>query len=196
MGANFIRVNPASLQKFGGEATTEFGSMRSALQTMVDSIASTDWAGANGATFKTTTGQAASEYAGNLLKSMQGIAEAVRTQTTNVSTSLGGAPVAIQVDGGTVTAQAHSSSDDSQVTIHSLDNLKSTVTSQFSLIDTSLGTVLSKLSATDWQGNAKERAVQEVNSFVTNAKQQLVEARTNINNAIQSQADSVAAADV
>lgn len=190
-----IRVNPESVRAYGTDAQTRFEAIRSELETLVRQVTEVRYFGPNAVDFKTRSGQMAADFANKLTQDMGAIAEAVRTSTTNIAASLGGAPVVINVAGGTISPPAVQSVDFVDVDTSALENLKGVVDRHFSVIIDNFDQHLQRLQATDWQGNAREQAVGQVQGFTASAKSRTAEAQASLNQYISSQLQSVTTAD-
>ena len=81
------------------------------------------------------------------------------------------------------------------VDVSGLEAIKPVVTQRIQAVRDQLDTNLRMLESTDWQGSAKEAAVQAVTGITTNAKSKAVESETSISQFIQKQIDSVLQAD-
>ena len=88
-----VRVNPQSVHAYGADAQEKFTEIRTQLQTLVNEVTEVRYFGPNAVDFKTRAGQMAAEFANNLNKDLGAIAEAIRTSTSNIAASLGGAPL-------------------------------------------------------------------------------------------------------
>lgn len=190
-----IRVNPESVRAYGTDAQAKFEAIRTELVALVNAVTEVRYFGPNAVDFKTRAGQMAAEFANKLNADMGQIAEAIRTSTTNIASSLGGAPVVIQVNGQTIAPPAVQSVDYVDVDTSALEALRGTVDRHFTTIVDLFEQHLQKLLSTDWQGNAREQAVGAVQGFTGSAKSKSTEAQTSLNSYISSQLQSVTAAD-
>lgn len=190
-----IRVNPASMTAYGNQATEIFGQMHSELETLVTMVTEVQFFGPNAVDFKTKCGQLAETFAQNLHKDMAAMAEAVRVSVSNIQGSLGGAVVNIQVEGKTISAPAVASVDYVDVDTAALEALGPSVGNKFIMLEGFLGDHLSRLTSTDWEGNAKSQAVSTVSNFTTTAKGRCTEARETITAFINEQVTAVTTAD-
>lgn len=190
-----IRVNPASMTAYGNQATEIFGQMHSELENLVTMVTEVQFFGPNAVDFKTKCGQLAETFAQNLHKDMAAMAEAVRVSVSNIQGSLGGAMVNIQVEGKTISAPAVASVDYVDVDTAALEALGPTVGSKFNMLEGFLGDHLSRLTSTDWEGNAKTQAVSTVSNFTNTAKGRCTEARETIISFINEQVTAVTSAD-
>ena len=190
-----IRVNPESVRAYGADAQSRFESIRTELISLVNAVTEVRYFGPNAVDFKTRSGQMAADFANKLTQDMGAIAEAIKTSTTNIASSLGGAPVVINVAGGTISPPAVQSVDYVDVDTSALEALRGTVDRHFSMIVDAFEQHLQKLLATDWQGNAREQAVAQVQGFTASAKGKSAEAQASLNQYISSQLESVTTAD-
>ena len=191
-----IRVNPESVQTYGHEAQTIFDGMHSALVTMVNNVVDVRYFGPNAVSFKTECGTIAADFANKLHMDIAAMAEAVRTSTSNIAASLGGAALTITVDNKPITPPTPETVDYVDVDTAALDGLTSTVTTHFSTLRTSLSSHMTKLTSTDWEGNAKIAAVDAVGGFTTSAQSKCDTAEQSITKYITSQIEAVTSADV
>ena len=191
-----IRVNPESVQAYARQSSDCLAQARSDLELLVREIVDVRYEGPNATKFKTDCGQIAVDFSSAMLRAFQEIASAVQSSTTNIASSLGGAAVVIQVDGSPVVAPpVPAASGVVDVDVSGLEAIKPVVTQRIQAVRDQLDTNLRMLESTDWQGSAKEAAVQAVTGITTNAKSKAVESETSISQFIQKQIDSVLQAD-
>jgi hypothetical protein len=190
-----IRVNPESVRAYGADAQSRFEAIRAELEALVRAVTEVRYFGPNAVDFKTRSGQMAADFANKLTQDMGAIAEAVRTSTTNIAASLGGAPVVINVAGGTIAPPAVQSVDFVDVDTSALENLKGVIDRHFSVIIDNFDQHLQRLQSTDWQGNAREQALGQVQGFTASAKTRTSEAQASLNQYISSQLQAVTTAD-
>jgi hypothetical protein len=93
-----IRVNPESVQRYGSEAQSIFDGMHGSLVAHVNEVVAVRYFGPNAVAFKTECGRLAADFANRLHADMGAMADAVRTSTSNIAASLGGAPIVIRLD--------------------------------------------------------------------------------------------------
>lgn len=191
-----IRVNPESVRSYGASAQGIFDSMRTSLNSLVNDVVGVRYFGPNAVEFKSECGRVAADFANKLNADMGAMADAIRTSTTNIAASLGGAPVTIQVNGSAITPPVPATVDYVDVDTQALSDSVPVVTGHFSSLREQLSANLSKLQATDWEGNAKIAAVDAVSTFTTAAQAKCTEAETSITGYINAQVESVTAADV
>lgn len=190
-----IRVNPSSIQAYGADAQDKFNMIRAELDKLVAECADVRYFGANAVQFKTQCGQLAADFATQLVQKMGAIADVVRSATSNIASSLGGTPISISVDGATVAVPSVPAVDYVDVDTAALEGLIPRVSASFSKIDELFDAHLQKLSSTDWEGNAKDEAVNTVRNFTGNAKASSGDSRTKVTSFVQSQIDNVLKAD-
>lgn len=191
-----IRVNPASIESYSRNASQQFEHMRSELEALTRDVVAVRYFGPNAQNFKTQAGQLAVEFANALIADLRGIAEAIRSSTSNISAALGGGVVAIDFDGSPVAApDVPAATDTVDVDTSALEALRPVVTSRFASLQEALQAHLSALQGTDWEGQAKQGAVDAVTQFTNSARAKASEAESNLNQTIDQQVNSVLAAD-
>ncbi|MGY6500712.1 MAG: hypothetical protein ACXIVQ_07480 [Acidimicrobiales bacterium] len=190
-----IRVNPESVRSYGTDAQAKFEAIRTELVALVNAVTEVRYFGPNAVDFKTRSGQMAAEFANKLNADLGQIADAIRASTTNIASSLGGAPVIIEVNGQTIVPPAVESVDFVDVDTSALEALLGVVNRHFAAIVDLFEQHLQKLMSTDWQGNAREQAVGSVQAFTGSAKAKSTEAQNSLTTYINSQLQSVTAAD-
>lgn len=191
-----IRVNPVSVSQYGQAAQESFQRIRSELERLVDDVVNVRYQGENAVQFKTQCGQLAADFATGTSRDLAAIAEAVRVSTTNIASSLGGQSINIQVNGSPVAVPPVPSSDGTvDVETSGLENLVGVVQQHFSVVNEQFDAHLHHLQRTDWEGNAKEQAVQSVTSFTGSAKAKAQEAERSITTFIRDQVQAVVGAD-
>lgn len=191
-----IRVNPDSIRQYATAAQSQFDAVRAQLVGLVDDAVNVRYFGPNAVQFKTRCGQMAAEFGQRLAQDLGHIAEAVRTSTSAVATSLGGPPISIAVIGTSVAVPTVAPGDGSvEIDTSGLDALKPVVARRIGAITSQLGGHLHNLQATDWHGQAKEAAVAAVSGFTTMAESRADEARTAITSYIDAQIGDVMARD-
>jgi hypothetical protein len=190
-----IRVNPESVRRYGAEAQNTFDTMHASLVSMVNVLVGVRYFGPNAVAFKTECGQMSADFANRLHVDMAAMADAVRTSTTNIASSLGGAPIAIRIDPRPITPPTPQTVDYVDVDTAALEAILPVVRSRFDSLRTGLTGNLTRLQATDWQGNAKLAAIDAVGSFTSSARQKCDAAEQSIVAYVRSQLQAVVAAD-
>lgn len=191
-----VRVEPGSVRAYATAAQQQFEGIHGELTTLVSDAVGVHYFGPNAVQFKTRAGQMAVEFANSASKDMGQIADAVRASTSNIASSLGGAPISIQVSGKPVTAPTPAAGDGSvDVNTEGLEGLIPNVQRHFATIRTSFDQHLSSLKGTDWTGVAKDGAVAAVSGFTSSAKAKADTAEQAIVKYIQTQITDVRNAD-
>jgi hypothetical protein len=190
-----VRVNPASVRSYGTSAETTFGEVRTELVNLVNAATQVRYFGPNAVSFKTHAGQLAAEFANKLNQDIAAISGAVRASTTAIAGSLGGEPITIDVNVSPITPPGVESVDYVDVDTAALEGLTGTVNGHFSRVTALFDQHLQKLVGTDWEGNAKQQAVQGVQGFTTKARSTAEQAQTSLTKYINGQLQAVTAAD-
>jgi hypothetical protein len=190
-----IRVNPESIRAYGAEAQALFDGMHQSLVQMVNDVVAVRYYGPNAVAFKTECGRMAAEFANKLHLDLAAMADAVSRSTSNIAASLGGTPVVVRVDPKPIAPPAPEVVDYVDVDTGALEAQIPAVTSRFGELRQQLSANLHKLSATDWEGNAKAMAVDEVGRFTTTAIGKCDEAQRSLSDFMRRQVDAVLAAD-
>ena len=191
-----IRVVPSSVQGYGREAQGIFGEMHTSLKSLVTDVVAVRYFGENAFAFKTEAGRVAADFAAKLYADLGAMTGAVKASTSNIAGSLGGAPIAIALEPLAITPPVPAKVDYVDVDTSALEQLRPVVNRHFASLQENLDRHLAALRATDWEGNAKIAAVDQVAGFTQSAKAKCVAAETSISNYISSQLDSVVRADV
>ena len=191
-----IRVDPASVRSYGAAAQGEFDAITSELGRLADDVVSVRYFGPNAVQFKTESGRLAEEFGRALHRSMGAMADAVRTSTSNIAASLGGAPIDITLADQPVAAAAPAVVDYVDVDTAALEALVPVIDARFAAIRESMQRNLAALQRTDWHGNAKQNAVGAVQALTGNATSTCDEARSRLTTFVRNQIDSVVLADV
>ncbi len=190
-----IRVVPESVQRYGHEAQSIFDSMHSSLVGLVNEVVAVRYFGPNAVAFKTQSGQMATDFANRLHTDMAAMAEAVRTSTSNIAASLGGAPISIRLDSRTLVPPTPQTVDYVDVDTSALESLVPVINNRFESLRQGLASNLAKLGATEWDGNAKRSAFDSVSNFTGSANTKCGEAEQSIVTYVRSQLQAVVAAD-
>ena len=191
-----VRVDPESVRGYSRTASQQFEQMRSELVQLTDSVVNVHYYGPNAQQFKTECGELALNFSNALIADLGAIAEAVRASTSNISASLGGAPVVIAFDGSPISPPAvPAATEVVDIDTSALQALRPVVTQRFATLQSALDAHLSALQSTDWVGQAKEGAVGSVSQFTNSAKSKAVEAQSSINATIDQQISAVQSAD-
>jgi post-segregation antitoxin (ccd killing protein) len=191
-----IRVDPASIRQYAATAQGQFDSIRSELQGLVNDAVNVRYFGPNAVQFKTRCGQMAAEFGARIGRDLSEIADAVRSSTTAIATSLGGSPISISVNGAPLPVPPVPAGDGAvEIDTTGLDGLKPAVARHISAISSTLSAHLRHLQATDWQGQAKDAAVAAVASFTNRAAGAAADAQQAITGYIDAQVASVMAMD-
>jgi len=191
-----IRVNPTSVQTYGGAAQQTFEAMRGTLESLVGDVIGVHYFGPNSVQFKTQSGQLAAQFANSLNADMGAMANSVRASTSNIAGSLGGAAISIEVLGTAITPGEVAAVDYVDVDTTALESLIPVVTTRFTSLREGLTSHLTALQNTDWEGNAKVAAVEAVSAYTTSAQAKCDTAEASITSYVRTQIDSVTAADV
>jgi hypothetical protein len=190
-----IRVNPESVRRYGADAQHTFDTIHASLVSMVNEVVGVRYFGPNAVSFKTECGRLSADFANRLHRDMAAMADAVRTSTTNIASSLGGAPIAIRIDHRPITPPTPQTVDYVDVDTAALEGLLPAVNTRFEALRAGLTDNLAKLQATDWQGNAKLAAIDAVGSFTASARTTCDTAEQSIVSYVRSQLQAVVAAD-
>lgn len=190
-----IRVNPASIQQYGGIAQEKFTAIRTELERLVTECAEVHYFGPNAVQFKTHCGQLAAEFASQAVQKMGAIADVVRTATSNITASLGGTAIVISIDGSSVPVPSVAAVDYVDVDTSALEGLLPKVAASFTNIDQFFDEHLQALVSTDWLGNAKDETVSAVRGFTGSAKSVSADSRQKITTLLQTQIEAVVQAD-
>jgi len=190
-----IRVDPASVRGYGTQAQGIFDTMHGELVALVNDVVAVRFFGPNAVAFKTDSGKVAADFANRLNTDMGAMADAVRTSTSNIAASLGGAPVTIQLDPKAITPPSPETVDYVDVDTSALESLMPTVTNHFTVLRNGLTDHMGKLQATDWEGNAKLAAVDAVQGFTSAAQAKCDAAEQSITTYINNQIEAVTTAD-
>lgn len=191
-----IRVNPDSIRQYAAAAQAQFDAVRSELVGLVDEAVGVRYFGPNAVDFKSHCGQMAADFGLRLGQDLGHIAEAVRISTSAVSSSLGGGPISIAVNGSPVPVPPVPGGDGSvEVDPTGLESLKPVVSRHISAIVDQLSAHLRNLQRTDWEGQAKQSAVSAVSGFTSSAESRATEAQTSITAYIDAQISDVLARD-
>ncbi|MGH2718179.1 MAG: hypothetical protein ACRDJU_06345 [Actinomycetota bacterium] len=191
-----IRVDPASIRQYAGAAQTQFDAIRSELQGLVSDTVNARYFGPNAVGFKTKCGEMASDLSTKIGRDLSQIADAVRSSTTAIATSLGGAPISIAVNPAPVPVPAVPAGDGSvEIDTSGLDALKPAIARHITTITGQLASHLRNLQGTDWQGQAKDSAVAAVGGFTTAATGSAGDAQQAITGYIDAQINNVMAMD-
>jgi hypothetical protein len=190
-----IRVEPESIRRDGITAQTIFDGMHGSLVGLVDQVVAVRYFGPNAFTFKSEVGRLAADFANRLHLDMQAMSEAVRTSTTNIAAALGGSPISIHLDARPITAPSPAAVDFVDVDTAALEAVIPVVTDRFEALRHGLGTNLSQLEATDWQGNAKRTVVDAVGRVTAAARARCDSSEAAITSFVRRQLESVLAAD-
>lgn len=190
-----IRVNPASVQAYGRQAQLEFEGISAALTRLTNDVVGVRYFGPNAVSFKIECGRLAVDFGRRIHTSMAQMAEAVRRSTSNIAASLGGQPIAIQLDDRRITAPAPEVVDYVDVDTAALEASIPAMSAQFTAIRGHLDRNSNALAATDWLGNAKHAAVGAVAQLTAAAQLQCDEAEQSLAAYVRRQVDSVLLAD-
>ncbi len=190
-----IRVDPASVRGYGTQAQGIFDTMHGELVALVNDVVAVRFFGPNAVAFKTDSGKVAADFANKLNTDMGAMADAVRTSTSNIAASLGGSAITIQIDSKAITPPSPETVDYVDVDTSALESLIPVVTRHFTGLRNGLKDNLSRLQATDWEGNAKTAAVESVSGFTTSAQAKCDAAEQSITNYITKQIEAVTSAD-
>lgn len=191
-----VRVDPGSIRAYGANAQEIFGQIRVGLESLVQDAVNVEYRGENAIKFKTDCGRMAADFATALTADLRSIADAVRASTSHITSALGGGPVSIEVNGGTVNVPPVPAGDGTySADPAGLETLKGTVRNRFGAVKDQFDAHLSRLQSTDWAGQAKDQAVQAVTQFTSSAKSKTDEATSSLTSFIEQQLEALRAAD-
>ena len=190
-----IRVEPESIRVYGHAAQAVFDGMHGSLVQLVNQVVAVRYFGPNAYTFKSEVGRLAADFANRLHLDMQAMSEAVRTSTTNIAAALGGSPISIHLDPRPITPPSPAAVEYVDVDTAALEALNPLVVDRFEALRQGLTANVTKLAATDWQGNAKRAVVDAVARVTASARARCDAAEGAITSFVRSQLESVLAAD-
>ena len=190
-----IRVEPESIRRYGHAAQATFDGMHGSLVELVNQVVNVRYFGPNAFTFKSEVGRLAADFANRLHLDMQAMSEAVRISTTNIAAALGGSPIAIHLDPRPIAPPAPATVDYVDVDTVALEGLIPVVVDRFEALRHGLGSNLTQLEATDWQGNAKHSVVDAVGRVTAAARGRCDTAEGAITSFVRRQLEGVVAAD-
>jgi hypothetical protein len=195
--ADFVRVDPSSVQRYADEADSAFAAIRTTLEQLVDDVVTVDYTGGHSREFKTQTGQMAVDYAADLNRDIQQIVASVNAAIDAIRFSLGDyAQVQLSVNATPVAMPSVPQSDGSvQVNVPALRQVAPTVSGHFNTISSHLDSQLASLTATDWEGDQKDGAVASVTNFTAGAQDALAQTNTKMTSYIENQVDAILKAD-
>ena len=170
MSVTIIRVNPESVVSYGRDAQERFDSIRNELKTLVSAVAEVRYFGPNAVSFKTNAAQLSADFANRFNRDLGGIANSIRTTTTNIAAALGGQPISISVNGTPIDVPTIANVNYVDVDLTALEGLERTVNQHFARIVELVDGHLKKLESTDWAGNAREKTVDAVRQFTSSSK--------------------------
>ncbi|MFV0308912.1 MAG: hypothetical protein ACK5OX_14345 [Desertimonas sp.] len=180
---------------YGRTAQTKFTEMRTQLSGLVTDVVAVRYFGPNSVTFKVQSGQLAAQFANALWADMGAMAASVTASTSNIAASLGGAPITIQIDGEPITPDAPTVVDYVDVDTAALEALIPVVEGRFTGLREGLAAHQTALNGTDWQGTAKETAVEAVATYTTSATGRCDNAQEQITTFIRNQINAAVTAD-
>ncbi len=190
-----IRVEPESIRGYGREAQASFDTMHRSLVELVDEVVAVRYFGPNAVVFKTECGRMSADFANRLHLDMAAMADAVRQSTSNIAASLGGQPIHIQVEQRPIVPPVPQSVDHVDVDTTALESMVPLMARRFTELRQCLTDHLERLRATDWHGNAKLAAIDNVSRFTTSAQARCDEAEQALSTFVTRQVHSVLAAD-
>jgi hypothetical protein len=169
--------------------------MHGSLVQLVNQVVAVRYFGPNAYTFKAEVGRLAADFANRLHLDMQAMSEAVRTSTTNIAAALGGSPISIHLDPRPISPPSPAAVEYVDVDTAALEALNPLVADRFEALRQGLSANVTKLQATDWQGNAKRAVVDAVARVTASARARCDAAEGAITSFVRSQLESVLAAD-
>jgi hypothetical protein len=190
-----IRVEPESIRVYGHAAQAVFDGIHGSLVQLVNQVVAVRYFGPNAFTFKSEVGRLAADFANRLHLDMQAMSEAVRTSTTNIAAALGGSPISIHLDPRPISPPSPAAVEYVDVDTAALEALNPLVADRFEALRQGLSANVTKLQATDWQGNAKRAVVDAVARVTASARARCDAAEGAITSFVRSQLESVLAAD-
>lgn len=187
--ANDIRVNAVSIRQYAGQASSEFENARTALERMLRDAADVRYFGPNADGFKRDLTTRTTDFANQLLKQFQSIAEAVEVTTGAIAQSLGGAPVHLNLNVSPLQAPAipPSPADIFELDTAGLDAVNASSKAQLEIVKNAIASNQRALVATDWFGDAKQAAVSAVLKATQSAQAAAEEASADITKYIAEQ---------
>ena len=190
-----IRVEPESIRVYGHAAQAVFDGLHGSLVQLVNQVVAVRYFGPNAYTFKSEVGRLAADFANRLHLDMQAMSEAVRTSTTNIAAALGGSPISIHLDPRPISPPSPAAVEYVDVDTAALEALNPVVADRFEALRQGLSANVTKLQATDWEGNAKRAVVDAVARVTASARARCDAAEGAITSFVRSQLESVLAAD-
>lgn len=196
-----IGVKPGEILGYGTTAQQKFDSIIDQLTGLCNDCVAVAFWGANSVQFKNGAGDLAETFAKGVQADMGTIAGAIKTATSNISGSLGGQPISIQVDGKPIVAPAApADTGDSGTDTDALSDLITQVGTRFTavtgLFDSHLASLSSLVENKGWEGSAANNTVAQVAKFTASAKTKAASAQDGLVKYINEQISAVVAADV
>lgn len=190
-----IRVDPASVVQYGRDAQAAMDEIHLALTGLVDDVVAVRYRGPNSVVFRSECARLAVDHAARLHHDIASMAEAVRVSTSNIAVALGGQPIHIAVDSRPIVSPTPDVVDHVDVDTTALEGLLPVVAARFETMRVQLDANLRRLTATDWEGNAKRTAVDTVTALTASARRSCTDSEEAIVTAVRRQLDVVLAAD-
>jgi hypothetical protein len=192
-----ISVDSKSMAAYGSAAEESFSGIRKELEGLVTSCTTVPYEGPNSASFKTGCGKLAGDFSTALLGDITKFTGAVREVTTGIAQALGGSPVSIQFNGTAITPPTVPAADPNYTMVDTapLTNLKATINTHFTSINTHLDRHLQAFQQAKWEGNARDAAHTAITTFTGNTKTDVTDANNKITKYIDDQIQSVTVAD-
>lgn len=191
-------VNPVEVRAYGTRINNRVDEMFNELNLLCANVVEVDYFGANAFRFKTDAGQKATEFANNMANQINALKDGVSKATSNISGSLGGQPITIDVSDNTITPGTPQADSGTQIANPTaLDDLVSQVGTRFDSLRSSIDG-LKQLPGNDrngWMGQARDQTEDFVNQWCSSAKSSCDTSQESLTTFITSQRDSVVAAD-
>lgn len=194
--AAHVVVDQTSINTYGTTATTIFGQMSTELTTLISDVVGVQYAAPTATQFKRETGKLAVSFANALHTDMNAMAASVTAAVTSIAGAFDATSVTIEVESKTISEPSVPETTTIDLDTAGLTNLKDTVDTRFKAIAGFLVDHKTALEQTIWEGNAKERAKEEVNTLTTHSNEQCEQAQKDIKAFIDTQLDNVSTTDV
>lgn len=187
-------IAPGAIEEYRGKLNTGVDQITNGLNDLCAAITNVEYGGRNAFKFKTDSSQLANKLSTTLFDALTNLGTQVATATSELSGSLGGSAITINLNNNTITpADPGADTDDGVASMSGLSTLSAQVEAAFNTIAGGVSLVLDMPpnSPAGWMGDRRNQTETHVNDFVSLAKSQCKTTQQSLTDYITSQMNSL-----
>lgn len=193
-GTDIKAIAPGAIEDYAGKLNSGVDGITNGLNDLCRSITNVDYGGRNAFKFKSDSSTLANNLSTQIFEAISGLGRSVAQATSDLSGSLGGSAITINLQNNTITpADAGADSAEGAASVSGLQTLSSQVETAFATINTGIGKVadMPPNSRNGWMGDRRIATETVVTDFVQMATKSCEKTKTTLTEYIQSQITAI-----